>query len=116
MQGYRNNTDANQVSPLLVEKYLDAAEVLAAEAVTSRLETLAPCSAGSDTAACGHEFIRSFGLRAFRRPLEAEELAVFERLFDEPGDRKAFPGADRRKWRVTPPSILNPICRIVLPR
>jgi hypothetical protein len=82
VQGYRNNTAANQVSPLLVEKYLDAAEVLAAEAVTSRLETLAPCAAGADTTACGREFVRSFGLRAFRRPLEAEELAIFDGLFD----------------------------------
>jgi hypothetical protein len=83
VQGYRNNTAANQVSPLLVEKYLDAAEVLAAEAVASRLEALAPCAAGADTTACGHDFIQSFGLRAFRRPLEAEERAIFERLFDE---------------------------------
>jgi hypothetical protein len=82
VQGYRTNTAANQVSPLLVEKYLGAAEVLAAEAVTSRLETLAPCAAGADTTACGREFVRAFGVRAFRRPLEAEELAIFDGLFD----------------------------------
>lgn len=82
VQGYRTNTAANQVSPLLVEKYLAAAELLAAEAVTSRLDTIAPCPAGADTAACGHDFVRAFGLRAFRRQLEAEELAVFDGLFD----------------------------------
>ncbi len=82
VQGYRTNTAANQVSPLLVEKYLDAAEVLAAEAVASRLETLAPCAAGAETTACGRDFVRAFGLRAFRRPLEAEELAIFDGLFD----------------------------------
>ncbi len=59
-----------------------AADALAAEAVTQRLSTLAPCSQGQAPDACAKNFISRFGARAYRRPLTADEadglLAVYQ--------------------------------------
>jgi hypothetical protein len=79
--GFRNNVASNQVNPRLVESYQTAAESLAMTAVTTRLEELAPCSDSAGSAACGHDFIIAFGERAFRRPLDEDEAAVFDELF-----------------------------------
>lgn len=81
VQGFKNFTAAHQASPLLVEKYLEAAEAAAARAVSSRLAELAPCAAGADAQACGRDFVRSFGMRAFRRPIEDAEAKLFDDLF-----------------------------------
>jgi hypothetical protein len=81
VSGYRNNADANPASPLLVEQYLAAAEGVAQRAVASRLAELAPCSDGTDQDECGRAFVRDFGLRAFRRPLDDSESGVFAELF-----------------------------------
>jgi hypothetical protein len=80
VQGFKNNTAAHQASPLAVEKYLEAAEGLAARAVANRLSTLAPC-ASNDYANCGRAFVRNFGLKAFRRPLTNNEAQLFDDLF-----------------------------------
>jgi hypothetical protein len=43
---------------------------------------LIPCDPrGADDAACRQKFIEQFGRRAFRRPLDAKELADYEALF-----------------------------------
>lgn len=81
VQGFNNFTAAHQASPLLVEKYLEAAEALAARAVSTRLAELAPCADQNNAVACGRDFVRGFGLRAFRRPLSAAEAQVFDSLF-----------------------------------
>jgi hypothetical protein len=81
--GFRNNVASNQVNPRLVESYQSAAEALAARAITDRLGDLAPCSDPAGNAACGHDFIVAFGERAFRRPLEEAEAAIFDGLFAE---------------------------------
>jgi len=91
-EGYRTNVDANQVNPLLVESYLTAAESVAANAVQSRLSTLAPCAegaAGADALACGHAFIKTFAAQAFRRPLTEAELAPLTTLF-EAGNSQSY--------------------------
>jgi hypothetical protein len=80
VDGFRNDVSAHQASPLLVEKHLEAAEALAARAVANRLEVIAPC-ASKDTASCGRDFVRNFGLRAFRRPLSTAETQLFDDLF-----------------------------------
>jgi hypothetical protein len=80
--GYSNNVNANQVVPRLIEAFQTAAESLAERAVTTRLDTIAPCAAGSDQTACGRAFVREFGTRAFRRPLDEAEAVLFDRLFD----------------------------------
>jgi hypothetical protein len=81
--GFSNNVASNQVNPRLVESMQTVAEALALRAVTERLGELAPCSDEAGSAACGHDFIIAFGERAFRRPLEEGEAAIFDELFVE---------------------------------
>jgi hypothetical protein len=79
--GFDNNAEAHLVSPLLAQKYIDAAETLAARAVETRLDALLACDVeaqGLD--ACVQGFVRRFGRRAFRRPLSTDEAERFERL------------------------------------
>jgi hypothetical protein len=66
------------IAPLLLQGYLDAAEKLA-ERARARLSELAPC-AGPE-APCATAFIERFGLRAYRRPLEADERARLEEVY-----------------------------------
>lgn len=71
-----------RVDARLGPQYRVAAEQLAAEvaADSSLRARILPCDA--DEAGCAGEFIGSFGERAFRRPLSAEEAARFEALFE----------------------------------
>lgn len=82
VDGFNNNVAAHRVNPLLVEKYLEAAEGVAARAVAGSLERIAPCDADADARECGRAFVRNFGERAFRRPLTAPELQIFDDLFE----------------------------------
>ncbi|MFW6197823.1 MAG: DUF1592 domain-containing protein, partial [Myxococcota bacterium] len=78
------------VSPLLVEKYAEAAQELASRAVQD-LPALLPCdpaTAGED--ACAHQFVVQFGRRAFRRPLTEEEVARYEELYGTGRDAFGF--------------------------
>jgi hypothetical protein len=72
------------LSPAATEKFELAAYALAAQALSSahRAE-LVPCkpAAVSDTA-CAEKFLKSFGRRAFRRPLEAAELSRYVKIAD----------------------------------
>ena len=71
--GFNNNGAVLSVSPLLAEKYQEAAEALAATAVKN-LAALVPCDparAGED--ACARQFVEGFGRRVYRRPLAAAE-------------------------------------------
>jgi hypothetical protein len=64
-----------RVSPIAADQYRSAAENLAATAVKN-LSTLVTCKP-TDTAtedACAQSFIADFGLRAYRRPLTADEV------------------------------------------
>lgn len=81
--GFDNNAETHQANPLLVEKHIEAAQQLAKRAVDNHLDDLAPCADTTAEAesACGQQFIEEFGARAFRRPLEAAEAAVFDNLF-----------------------------------
>ena len=64
--------DGNTVAPvgdLDIEQYQSAAEQ-AGQAAKSKLETLVSCDrAAQGDAACVTQFVQSFGLRAYRRPL-----------------------------------------------
>lgn len=82
VEGFNNNLNAHQASPLLVEKYLEAAEKLAATAVASRLDTLAPCLPEQNPLTCGKSFTQTFGHQAFRRQLSTVELQIFDGLFE----------------------------------
>ncbi len=75
---------ANGVAPVSEEQvrlYVDLAEELAGRAVESRVGGQLECD-GADRA-CVERFVGSFGRRAFRRPLEAGEIADLMRTFDE---------------------------------
>ncbi len=66
--------DAQRVDTVLVKQLFAAAETLAAEA-RPRFGELAPCGSPDEAESCAADFIESFGSKAYRRPLDAEEAA-----------------------------------------
>lgn len=83
VNGFKNQVQTQDIPPLLAEAYSDAAEKLARNAFRGGdRHGLVPCqpSAAQD-ASCAEEFIRTLGRRAFRRPLEADEIDLYRRLF-----------------------------------
>jgi len=83
VSGFNNNTEVHIANPLLVEQFMDAAELIAGRAVAANLGTLAPCAgtSTSELASCGAAFVTSFGKRAFRRPLTNDEARALDTLF-----------------------------------
>lgn len=85
LHGFTNQVEGQSIPPLLAEAYTLAAEKLAANAFRrGDTQNLIPCKpvAASDLG-CRDKFLRTFGLRAFRRPLTAKELASYGELFNE---------------------------------
>jgi hypothetical protein len=78
--GFDNDAALLTVSDLGAEKYLLAAETLASAAVAD-LPSLLPCDPAPDEAACARAFIERFGRRAYRRPLDGEEIAILEDVY-----------------------------------
>jgi hypothetical protein len=83
VNGFKDQYEALSVTPLLAEAYGNAAEKLAADAfLRGDFHGLVPCKPTSDDdAACRTMFIRTFGRRVFRRPLEPEEVARYTKVF-----------------------------------
>jgi hypothetical protein len=79
-QGFDNFALTQTVSPLLAEQYLTAAEALAAAADPL---ALAGCGAATAEPACLTKLLETFGRRAFRRPLTADETARFTAVFTQ---------------------------------
>lgn len=79
VNGFTNNTDVQDVGPALAEQYLVAAEAISAKAVQS-LETLVGCDLDVQ-ATCASDFVTSFGKKAWRRPLTAEEVSALLTLY-----------------------------------
>jgi hypothetical protein len=76
--GFANNSAQQSLSSLLIEGYEGAAVTLATN-VTTDLPTLLGCSPSPGTEDdCVRSFLPRFGRRAYRRPLESDEL---DRLF-----------------------------------
>ena len=90
-QGLDNNADLNQVTNAHVTAYLDAAEFLSKDTLVNRRSTVIPC--GTTDQACGELFIATTGLKAFRRPLNAEERANLNSLFTAINAMEGFEGA-----------------------
>lgn len=68
------SNNAAPVAGLQVEQYMSAAEALAADAVLD-LESLLPCDPGVvGEQACTEQLVEELGLRAYRRPLEPDEI------------------------------------------
>ena len=77
--GFKDQYDAQNLSPLLEEAYSTAAEKLAQNAFRNGdPHRLIPCQAGP---ACRDRFVTEFGRKAFRRPLGAGERRRYVSLF-----------------------------------
>ena len=83
VDGFKNQLRHQGSSPLLIEAYSTAAEKIALNAFRSGdINGLIPCKPASSTdAKCRDQFIQSFGLRAFRRPLRDTESQRYAAAF-----------------------------------
>ena len=83
VDGFKNQYKSQSLSPILVEAYSATAERLAENAFRrGDSRKLIPCDfSGTKLAKCRSEFIKTFGRRAFRRPLTTEESARYEAIF-----------------------------------
>ncbi len=71
VNGYKNQYQAQSLSPMLFEAYSTAAEKVARNSFRrGDAARLIPCK---PSPACRSAFVRSFGLKAFRRPLDPAE-------------------------------------------
>lgn len=80
--GFDNQGAAQQVTDLLAEQYMKAAEGIS-ERATADLAALLPGCDPADGATCATAFITDFGKRAFRRPLTSDEIAAYEALYEK---------------------------------
>ncbi len=82
-----DTSNALRVDARLGPQYRAMAEALAERAVADAaiLARIVPCEA--EAPGCRDLFLRSFGERAFRRPLSAQDLASFAALFDTAAGR-----------------------------
>ncbi len=84
INGFRNQIQGQSLSPLLIEGYSAAAERLARSAFRGGdTHGLIPCK---PSAACRVQFIREFGMKAFRRPLDAAEQTRYQSLMSHEMD------------------------------
>jgi hypothetical protein len=74
-----NNTSA--VQGLDADKYAGLAETLARQAITNLTGLVACDPKAMGDATCATQFIKSFGKRAFRRPLTAVEEGRYQKVF-----------------------------------
>jgi hypothetical protein len=84
VHGFKNQAQVQNIPPVMVEMYAAAAEKLAENAFrTGNGQGLIPCLPSSATdERCRAEFVRQFGMKAFRRPLSDAEASRYEALFD----------------------------------
>ncbi|MBI4905011.1 MAG: DUF1592 domain-containing protein [Acidobacteria bacterium] len=86
VDGFKNQTRHQSMSPLQIEAYSTAAERLTSNAFrTGDNNGLIPCN--TNDARCRDQFIRGFGLKAFRRPLRDNEVERYAAAFDAQGAR-----------------------------
>lgn len=87
--GFTMNAD-QRVDGVLADQLMLSAETLAHQAVSTRLDALVPCASAANQA-CAETFIDSFGRRAFRRPLTAEEKSGLLDVFKIGSEGGTFP-------------------------
>jgi len=80
--GFDNQAASLQISPLRAEQYMTAAELVADHVAAHRLELLDCDPAVTGEVACVRAFIEGFGLRAWRRPLETDEIDALAGLYE----------------------------------
>jgi hypothetical protein len=80
VSGFKDQYDSQNLSPILEEAYSDIAEKLAQNAFRNGdTHHLIPCTAGPS---CRGQFVREFGQKAFRRPLDEDEKRRYLSLFN----------------------------------
>jgi hypothetical protein len=90
VNGFRNQSSAQDIPPLLAEAYNASAERMARNAFFGDDDPnhLLPSKPRSPRdAQCAADFVRQFGLRAFRRPLTAAEQQRYTALLLKEGAR-----------------------------
>ena len=84
VNGFLNQSRGQSLSPLLLEAYSNAAEKLARSAFRGGdTHGLLSCKPSPE---CGAQFVREFGRKAFRRPLEPAEQQRYESLLAKEPD------------------------------
>ncbi|MET0388214.1 MAG: DUF1592 domain-containing protein [Polyangiales bacterium] len=97
--GFSNDVGL-MVGPQAASAIAEGAEQLAGLVTDdAALKALLPCAAAAQPdAACTRELVSRYGRRLFRRPLSAEELTRYTRLFDAITPTASFPTA--AKWTL----------------
>ena len=90
VSGFESNNLA-PVTPLVVERYMDAAETVAATAA-KRTGVIAPCSSAESKSTCASNFIEHFGRLAFRRPLDDGERSLLLSVYQNKEKRSSYEG------------------------
>ena len=80
--GFDNQASSLQISPLHAEQYMAAAELMSDRVLARRADFVHCDPAQLGDAACLRQFIADFGLRAWRRPLETDEIDGLAGLYD----------------------------------
>jgi hypothetical protein len=83
VNGFKNQLRTQGMPPMLAEVYSTSAEKLALNAFRAGdVNGLIPCKpASASDIKCRDQFVRAFGLRAFRRPLSDAEVDRYATLF-----------------------------------
>lgn len=89
VHGFKNAAEAQGIPPLLAEAYSEAAERAARGAFRGGdHQGLITCTpAGAADTACAETFVREFGAKAFRRPLNEQETGVYTGLLRQEAAR-----------------------------
>jgi len=101
--GFDNNGDLLSLSPVRLDQYRQAADALAAEALAPPLRAnILTCDPTAGDA-CISTFVTTFGARAYRRPLAADEVAGYLSL-----------AAQARAAGATPDEVVSTVLRAIL--
>jgi Protein of unknown function (DUF1592)/Protein of unknown function (DUF1588)/Protein of unknown function (DUF1595)/Protein of unknown function (DUF1587)/Protein of unknown function (DUF1585) len=103
VDGFTTNVLAAFVSDTSMDAYNSTAGTLGDRAVAESFAALVPCTTADAT--CASTFVDQFGLRAFRRPLTADEHTRYAALFDATltgGDFKTGVGLVIKSMLVSP--------------
>src|SRR3954464_4178916 len=92
--GFDDIADAYSVSSLHVAAYLGAAERAATTltADVARMTAVAGCDPTTGDGACVDTFIAAFGRRAWRRPLDPDELQQMRQVYTDTADPEPSDG------------------------
>ena len=79
MHGFEGFAESGAMSPLIADGWMRLAED-----ATEQVDwtALVPCDPASIDRTCAEAFVRDFGRRAWRRPLDDDEALLFDGLYD----------------------------------